>query len=114
VVPQVINVEEFGANFGKWWLTMQPSWRKESLLRELPPDADWTVLKRGGSNGLALVVMTLSWWVRAAGENCCAKVSEAIEDLTWVLTHLALEGASKSNGKRLGSEELEGCPSKKK
>ena len=43
---------------------MQPTWRgDESLDKTLPTDVDWKPILRDGSNGLSMVVLTLSWWI---------------------------------------------------
>lgn len=75
----------------QWWVMMQPSWREgESLVKTLPEDADWGIVNRGGSNGLSVVIMGLSWWVAAinGGDGLDAKLLTAISDVTWVLSQL--------------------------
>ncbi|KAM6492806.1 hypothetical protein JOM56_010940, partial [Amanita muscaria] len=65
-LPQAGDTTEFGATWRSWWASMQPAWRKgESLLKEVPSEADWTQIIQGGPLGLALVVMTLAWWITA-------------------------------------------------
>jgi len=100
---------------------MQPTWRKgESLLRNPPAKANWDALKRGGSNGFALVVMALLWWVNPLnpGQKRCARLSAVVEDLTWVLSQLLATmskgDANVSNLKRPGSEDKENEPPTKK
>jgi hypothetical protein len=70
---------------------MQPAWREgpegDTLVRTVPADEDWTPLIRGGSNGLSLVVMALSWWVSAL-DAPDSDLSEAISDVKWVLSEL--------------------------
>jgi hypothetical protein len=119
--PHVVNTEEFGTNFKKWCALMQRTWRKgESLLRNPPAKANWDTLKCGGSNGLALVVMALAWWVRVLnpGQKHCARLLAVVEDLTWVLSQLLavmLKGdANVSKLKRPGSEDKENEPPTKK
>jgi hypothetical protein len=71
---------------------MQPDWREgESLVKTLPADTDWGAIYRGGSNGLFLVVMALSWWVGAMGPNDQHNLDllVAIYDVKWVLSELA-------------------------
>jgi hypothetical protein len=72
---------------------MQPTWHEgESLVRTLPTDADWEPILHGGSNGLSMVVMALSWWVHAMGLNGQQnlKLSAAINDVKWVLSELVM------------------------
>jgi hypothetical protein len=114
--PRIADARDFGDKFNKWWATMQPAWRKgESLLRDPPANADWDTLKRGGSNGLALVVLTLSWWVNTLDpeQKLCARLLAAIEDLTWVLSQLSVT-MSRVNKKRPGFEDSEDMPPMKK
>jgi hypothetical protein len=74
----------------QWWAKMQPSWREgELLVKLLPEDVDWEPVNRGGSNGLSIVVMALSWWVAAInGNRLDGKLRTAISDMTWVLSEL--------------------------
>ncbi|KIL55867.1 hypothetical protein M378DRAFT_17559 [Amanita muscaria Koide BX008] len=66
-LPKIKNPGEYNALWWAWWNHMQPSWRGASLSRTIPADFEWTEsdLLLGGSNGLALVVMTLGWWIKA-------------------------------------------------
>jgi hypothetical protein len=76
-----------------WWVKMQPTWRGgESLVRTLLTDANWELILRGGSNGLFMVVMALSWWVHATGLNSQQnlKLLVAINDVKWVLSELVV------------------------
>jgi hypothetical protein len=60
-----VKVREFAVEWREWWNNIQPSWRSGGsgpLHGDCPPDADWKVLHRGGSNGIFIVVMCLSWW----------------------------------------------------
>ena len=43
---------------------MQPEWHKgDSLVKTVPADVNWGLLMCGRSNGLAIVIVALSWWV---------------------------------------------------
>ena len=67
---------------------MQPEWRKgDPLVKTVPADVNWALLIRGGSNGLALVVMALSWWVGAV-DAPDVDLLAAIDDVNWVLAEL--------------------------
>jgi hypothetical protein len=86
--PPIENAAEFGATWKQWWTAMQPEWRKgEPLVTTVPADADWTPLIHGGSNGLSLVVVALSWWVSATDVHS-VDISDAIHDVKWVLSEL--------------------------
>ena len=86
--PRVDKPSEFGLTWKNWWTAMQPEWRKgDPLVKTAPADVDWALLMRGGSNGLALVVMSLSWWVGAV-DAPDLDLSVAIDDVNWVLSEL--------------------------
>lgn len=54
---------EFGAMWMLWWVKMQPTWcGGKSLIKTLPTEEP---ILHGGSNGLCMVIMALSWWVYA-------------------------------------------------
>ena len=62
--PPEIDVEEFASSFMAWWIALQPGWRLAddgSFKYEMPKDEDWCVLRKGGSAGLYVVVVALSW-----------------------------------------------------
>ncbi|KAM6492907.1 hypothetical protein JOM56_011041 [Amanita muscaria] len=97
-MPCIKKPAEFGVIWWGWWKNLQPSWRRiddtDNLLREIPVDADWSCLLYGNSNGLAIVVMTLEWWLRAIepaklGASEHTPLFDAIADVGWVLEALA-------------------------
>jgi len=48
-----------------WWMAIQPDDRARDaegkFIRE-PQDANWMRLRKGGRNGIYLVVVGLMWW----------------------------------------------------
>ena len=67
---------------------MQPAWREgDSLVKSAPVDMDWVPLMHGGSNGLSLVVVALSWWICAVGVPD-SDFLLAIGDVRWVISEL--------------------------
>jgi hypothetical protein len=119
LLPPVEKPSEFGAMWMLWWVRMQPTWRGgESLVKTLPIDADWEPILRGGSNGLSMVVMALSWWVHATGQNGQQdlELSVAIDDVKWVLSELAamLSTVSMDTGKHPREETTQEEPSSKR
>ena len=59
-----VTVPSFGADVVNWWANIQPEWRRSG--RDLPQDPSaWSFILSGGSKGLFLVLMCLSWWHRA-------------------------------------------------
>lgn len=47
-----------------WWGNIQPDWRRSGQDSPQDPSA-WSYILSGGSKGLFLVLMCLSWWHRA-------------------------------------------------
>jgi hypothetical protein len=89
--PQITNSIEYGATWMLWWIKMQPVWREgESLVKVQSTNTDWEPILRGGSNGLFLVVTSLSWWVYAIGPDnqFHSELVKAITDVEWVLSEL--------------------------
>ena len=100
--PTIERISEFAAAWKQWWVKIQPSWHGgESLTRILPAVADWEPILRGGPNGLALVILALSWWIQTVNDNAVfdADLCNAIEDVNWVLLEL-IEVVSARGGKR--------------
>ena len=113
-MPSLNNVGEFGTSCLAWWRAIQPLWRGDELLREIPVDADWSVLLCGGSTGMLLVVLALSWWMSA----CDAKglVDERLDGLITEVSWTLVEMQKHLVGKRRhdGEEGEVGQPARKK
>jgi hypothetical protein len=120
VCPHIEAPSEFGAMWKQWWAKMQPSWCQcESLIRIVPADADWEPILHGGSNGLSLVVMALSWWIDSTkdGGEFDVDLRDAIDDVKWVLSELVatLSPANLETGsKRACKVDFEKRPNSKK
>lgn len=94
-MPEVENTKEFGETWKAWWTALQPAWREhEMLLKEVPDTFEWpeSGLMEGGQLGIGLVVMTISWWIKAVGEDeemlVRSGLADAIADVSWVLKQL--------------------------
>lgn len=77
-----------------WWIALQPDWRVKddgSFSYEAPKDEDWGVLHKGGKAGLFMVVVALSWWVRALIPNDPGsfRVWTAVRDVQWVMDQIS-------------------------
>ena len=73
-MPPQVDLRSFPAQVREWWAAIQPSWRipvtsEWPLLRDVPEGEDWSCIKKGGPNGLFLVVMCLYWLHEAAKEG---------------------------------------------
>ncbi|PPR05571.1 hypothetical protein CVT26_008740, partial [Gymnopilus dilepis] len=69
--PTWSDPAEFGAALQKWWYEIQPAFRKSTSGRPAPifinPSAtlstdDWKELRKGGQNGLVVLMTMLCWW----------------------------------------------------
>jgi len=85
---------DFPSRFVAWWNAIQPLWRIKpdgSLSREAPAGETWTSLKRGGSVGLYVIVMALSWWIcKLEAVSDELQAWSIVDDITWLLSSVML------------------------
>lgn len=69
---------------------MQPSWRTEGnlLIRDVPEDETWQALRKGGTSGIYIVIVGLSWWVKAQLAEKDTDAWMLVDDLSWVLQQM--------------------------
>ena len=69
---------------------MQPSWRNngESLVREVPRGESWQTVRKGGTSGMYVVVIGLSWWVKAQHDERDVDAWTLVDDVSWVIQQL--------------------------
>ena len=69
---------------------MQPSWRGNgaSLIRDVPEDENWKILKKGGTSGMYVVVVGLSWWIETQRTQRDAAAWALVDDLSWVIQQM--------------------------
>jgi hypothetical protein len=85
---------EYGDRFIAWWKNLQPSWRTDTsdacfrLFRDVPTGETWQELRKGGKTGIILVIMGLSWWVKAQHMEHDASVWSVVDDLRWVIQQM--------------------------
>ena len=76
-----------------WWIALQPGWRLAgdgSFNYEAPKDEDWAGLHKGGKAGLYMVVVALSWWVRAVTPEIPSyRAWTAVHDVQWVIDQIS-------------------------
>ncbi|KAH6905401.1 hypothetical protein BKA70DRAFT_1431013 [Coprinopsis sp. MPI-PUGE-AT-0042] len=95
--PKEIDATEFGPRLVAWWRSLQPDERIQSSAspasykRDGLEDGIWEKLRKGGPNGLGLVVVALGWWVSAYSNESepPASLLELLEYVTWVLGQLS-------------------------
>ncbi|TFK79973.1 hypothetical protein K466DRAFT_504691, partial [Polyporus arcularius HHB13444] len=68
-VPKIKSLEGFTTQLRKWWSRLQPTVRIPedgdiwALEKTAPADpSKWSDVRRGGCNGIFMVLMCLSWW----------------------------------------------------
>ena len=92
ISPPEIDIDEFASSFMAWWIALQPGWRLAddgSFKYEALKNEDWRVLHKGGSAGLYIVVVALSWWVRALmPEIPSFRAWTAVHDVQWVIDQI--------------------------
>jgi hypothetical protein len=99
-IAPTVDADKYGKLFIKWWAAMQPSWRNVvadgGFSRTVPDDEKWDSLAKGGTTGIYVVVMALSWWIKAIG-NATGKEDAwmVVQDLSWVLTQIRATFVSK-------------------
>ena len=92
MVPS-IEIGPYGKVLKEWWVLMQPSWRDRGgeLVRDVPRGETWQTLKKGGTSGIYVVIMGLSWLI-GAGKSEHAKhdtdVWTLVEDISWVIQEM--------------------------
>lgn len=88
------NVVEhkFAAAVIEWWLTIQPTTRKDwpPTYGTLPDGFTFDYFNRGGPNGVFLVILCLSWWANALTPNQDhTNFGLVVNDVRWVLEQIA-------------------------
>ena len=91
-----VTPAQFGDRFTKWWTMLQPGWRKDDvrslvtlvLFRDVPEGENWQGLRKGGTAGIYVVVMALSWWIKAQQTERDAEAWSSVDDLLWVLQQM--------------------------
>ena len=105
-----------------WWKEMQPGWRYDAtdgtLKRNAPADENSLILlKKGGTAGLYIVVVGLSWWVKAqtTGRSNGINAWSAVADLSWVFRQITeVNSPGNSSQKRARDDDKEESQPKKR
>jgi len=94
---------------------MQLGWRKDdvrslitlALYHNTPPGETWQGLRKGGMAGMYVVIMALSWWIKAQLTQRDAEVWSSIEDVSWVLQQIKQTVASRVPPKKRARDDRE-------
>lgn len=72
-----------------------PTWRRSALVwplgRVIPAGETWDTVRKGGGNGIAVLLVATSWWLHKAKTSTAEARGEAasmVEDLAFVLGEL--------------------------
>lgn len=90
-----IDVTNFGRQWKAWWAALQPSWRDTAnwpFDRAISGDEDWCTLRWGGSNGVFLILLSLSWWWTQESGNTRQSANDAVQDVCWALGSIVHQG----------------------
>ena len=92
-MPLIPSLSEYEDCWISWWKGLQPPWRNTGnwpLLQSHSTVDAWDKLLVGGKDGIFVVVMALSWWISKTkqGTSESQKLTEAVADVSWVLSHL--------------------------
>jgi hypothetical protein len=76
-----------------WWRELQPkshlTQQGTELLQQVGAGETWVELRKGSQNGFYMVVLTLSWWKKAAITSPQQKAfSAALEDALWAVDQM--------------------------
>ena len=86
-----VDATKFGAAVLKWWLTIQPTTRKQwpPTYEPLPNDFSFDYFNRGGPNGVFLMILCLGWWANAlTADMDLTDYSLVVNDVRWVLEQI--------------------------
>jgi hypothetical protein len=86
VVPSVKH-GLYRKRFVAWWNSLQLSWRNggKSLGRSAPLGETWEGLRKCGTAGIYLIIIEVSWWIKAQGLERDDDAWLAVEDILWAI-----------------------------
>jgi len=94
VIP-LIRQGEYGNRFMGWWKNLQPSWHKNNsgtasfpLFHNVPNGETWQSLRKGGTAGIYVVVVSLSWQVKDQSIERDVNAWSVVDDLLWVIKQM--------------------------
>lgn len=104
--------EDYSTSWWLWWKSLQPSWRSDTLSRDLRATGvfNWSETLKGSQNGFFLLIASLGWWFK--GERGMWWCGDAIKDVEWVLDQMIMGADSTSLGKR--GRGIHGPPASKR
>lgn len=78
---------------------IQPDWRKDEVatlifFRDIPQGENWQGMRKGGTASIYVVVMALSWWIKAQQAEPDAEAWSTINNVLWVIQQLNQKAVS--------------------
>ena len=72
---------------------MQPSWRDQGgpLVRDVPQGETWQTLRKGGTAGIYVVIIGVSWLIKAEQLKNAELDTDAwtlVDDISWVIKEM--------------------------
>ena len=89
-----VDAGEFGQRVLEWWLTIQPTTRKDwpPIHSNPASDSSFNYFNHGGPNGTFLMILCLGWWANAlAPDMDFTNFELVVDDVRWVLEQIAAE-----------------------
>jgi hypothetical protein len=85
-----MQIDDFSTDWWQWWEILQPEWRGDGpdFSRDIPEDASWTEICKGGPNGFFIILLSIAWWgvaVQDQSSGIQGDWYDAYEDVSWVL-----------------------------
>ena len=87
-----VDAEKFGQAVLQWWLTIQPTTRKNwpPVYDTLPEDFSFDYFNHGGPNGTFLMLLCLCWWANSLAPGMdFTNFNLVVGDVHWVLEQIA-------------------------
>lgn len=102
------DVNVFSKAWWVWWTSLQPETRisDDGTMAAPSVGMDWTNLRKPGKNGLLLIMLALSWWGSASGNDNCWK-SAVAEVCAVICCFGTRDQASTSGGRSEGRNVAE-------
>ncbi|KAH6888248.1 hypothetical protein BKA70DRAFT_1443242 [Coprinopsis sp. MPI-PUGE-AT-0042] len=114
--PKDIDVDDFEQRLLAWWHSLQPAWRissatsAPSMYKRDNTAGDLDGLRKGGPNGIVLVIIAIGWWISSHRDKLLGgRVDEVLEDLIWVLGKVSNNSSGPS-----GANDAGGRPKREK
>ena len=94
---------------------IQPDWCKDEVatlifFRDIPQGENWQGMRKGGTASIYVVVMALSWRIKAQQAEPDAEAWSTIDDVLWVIQQLNQKAVSPTlvPKKRARAEDADG------